>query len=151
MFEGSESDRISLLEALGTSEPSAYLDLEWSVYGSSANLAQKVDLVVDHPEQVREVPTRLLCLYEGFTAYYDVLVLVRSGVIEEASYLELLARQITRVLQAPGRQVRSVEEASFDAWMLLFRAPEHASKRAPWWMHTTSPPSRSPSESAYSS
>ncbi len=66
MFEGSESDRISLLEALGTSEPSAYLDLEWSVYGSSANLAQKVDLVVDHPEQVREVPTRLILSLHDF-------------------------------------------------------------------------------------
>jgi predicted metalloprotease with PDZ domain len=78
------------------------------------------------PDLTREVPTRLLWLFEGFTAYYDDLVLVRSGVIEEASYLELLARQITRVLQAPGRHERSIEEASFDAWMLLFRAPEHA-------------------------
>jgi 3-dehydroquinate dehydratase/shikimate dehydrogenase len=60
-YEGSESDRVSLLEALGTSgHPPAYLDLEWSSYGRSANLAQKVDLVVAHPGQVREVPTRLL-------------------------------------------------------------------------------------------
>jgi 3-dehydroquinate dehydratase/shikimate dehydrogenase len=61
LYEGSESDRVSLLEALGTSgHPPAYLDIEWSSYSRSANLAQKVDLVVSHPGQVREVPTRLL-------------------------------------------------------------------------------------------
>ena len=61
LYEGSERDRTSLLEALGTSgHPPAYLDVEWSSYGGSANLAQKVDLVVAHPGQVREVPTRLM-------------------------------------------------------------------------------------------
>lgn len=66
LYEGSESDRVSLLEALGTSEPPAYLDVEWSSYGASANLAQKVDLVLDHPEQVREVPTRLVLSLHDF-------------------------------------------------------------------------------------
>ena len=65
----------------------------------------------------RPTPTKLLWLFEGFTAYYDDLVLVRSRVIEPASYLDVLSHQITRVWQAPGGDVRSVEDASFDAWL----------------------------------
>ncbi len=32
--------------------------------------------------------TPLLWLFEGFTSYYDDLMLVRSGVIDEAAYLQ---------------------------------------------------------------
>ena len=36
--------------------------------------------------------TRLLWLFEGFTSYYDDLMLVRSGLISEAQYLEMVAK-----------------------------------------------------------
>jgi len=60
---GSDSDRVSLLEAIctATGEPvPAYVDFELADYDRSANLRQKVNLCVSHPGQVREVGTRLI-------------------------------------------------------------------------------------------
>ncbi len=73
-----------------------------------------------------EAHTRLLWAFEGITSYYDDLTLVRSGCIDEASYLELLARAITRVLRTPGRLVQTLAESSFDAWTKLYKADENA-------------------------
>ena len=41
--------------------------------------------------------TGLLWVFEGITSYYDDLALVRSGLITETSYLELLGETLTRV------------------------------------------------------
>jgi len=74
----------------------------------------------------RETPTRQLWAFEGFTAYYDDLMLVRSGVIPPESYLELLGQTITRVLRGPGRHLQSVAESSFDAWTRFYKQDESA-------------------------
>lgn len=68
--------------------------------------------------------TRLLWLFEGFTSYYDDLLLRRAGRIDDASYLKLLNKTINQVLQTPGRVVQSVAEASFDAWVKYYRQDE---------------------------
>ncbi|MEL7538895.1 MAG: PDZ domain-containing protein [Pseudomonadota bacterium] len=73
-----------------------------------------------------EVHTGLLWVFEGITSYYDDLALVRSGVISERSYLELLAQQITRVWRVPGRNVQSLHESSFDAWTKLYKRNENS-------------------------
>ncbi len=69
--------------------------------------------------------TRLLWFFEGFTSYYDDLFLVRSGLIDEARYLKLLAKNINAVLGTPGRKVQSVAQASFDAWVKYYRGDEN--------------------------
>ena len=73
----------------------------------------------------RERYTRLLWAFEGFTSYYDDLALVRSGVIDVASYLELAGRAISSVLRTPGRRVQSIAESSFDAWIKFYRPDEN--------------------------
>ncbi len=73
----------------------------------------------------REGYTRQLWAFEGITSYYDDLALVRSGVIEPPSYLELLGRSITTVLRTPGRHRQSVAESSFDAWIKFYRPDEN--------------------------
>jgi predicted metalloprotease with PDZ domain len=74
----------------------------------------------------REVHTRLLWAFEGINSYYDDLSLVRSGRIDAASYLDLLARVITRVLRGSGREKQTLEESSFDAWTKFYKADENA-------------------------
>lgn len=74
----------------------------------------------------KEGYTSLLWIFEGFTSYYDDLILLRSGVIQQASYLELLKAQIDRYLQNPGRFVQSVAESSFDAWVKFYRQDENS-------------------------
>ncbi len=72
-----------------------------------------------------ESHTGLLWVFEGITSYYDDLALVRSGLIEPASYLELLGQTITKVWRTPGRRRQSVEESSFDAWTKLYKQDEN--------------------------
>ena len=73
-----------------------------------------------------ETYTPLLWLFEGFTSYYDDLMLVRSGIIDEAAYLKLLGKTIGSVLRGSGRTKQSVAESSFDAWGKYYRQDENA-------------------------
>ena len=65
--------------------------------------------------------TGMLWVFEGITKYYDDLFLLRSGLITQESYLELLGRMISRLLRTRGRHRQSVEESSFDAWSKFYR------------------------------
>ena len=69
--------------------------------------------------------TKLLWFFEGFTSYYDDLLLLRAGLIDEARYLKLIAKTISGVLALPGRRVQSVAQASFDAWVKYYRSDEN--------------------------
>ncbi|MFN4103426.1 MAG: M61 family metallopeptidase [Tepidimonas sp.] len=73
----------------------------------------------------RENPTELLWFFEGFTNYYDDLLLLRAGLIDQATHLQLLAKSINHVLQTPGRRVQSVAQASWDAWIKYYRVQEN--------------------------
>ena len=73
----------------------------------------------------RENYTELLWFFEGFTSYYDDLLLLRAGLIDEAAYLQLLSKTVNQVLQTPGRQIQSVAQASFDAWVKYYRVQEN--------------------------
>jgi len=76
-------------------------------------------------DYTRENYTKLLWFFEGFTSYYDDLLLRRSGLIDDERYLRLLAKTATAVLGMPGRHVQSVAQASFDAWIKYYRADEN--------------------------
>lgn len=69
--------------------------------------------------------TELLWFFEGFTSYYDDLLLRRAGLIDDANYLKLLAKATNQVLQTPGRSVQTVAQASFDAWVKYYRQDEN--------------------------
>ena len=77
---------------------------------------------VDHQA---ENYTRLLWFFEGFTSYYDDLLLLRCGLIDAPRYLRLLAKAINAVAATPGRSVQSVAAASFDAWTKYYRPDEN--------------------------
>ncbi|MGJ7918195.1 M61 family metallopeptidase [Massilia sp. LXY-6] len=70
--------------------------------------------------------TPLLWLFEGFTSYYDDLMLVRSGIISEGTYFKLLGKTVGSVLRGSGRTKQSVAESSFDAWTKYYRQDENA-------------------------
>ena len=70
--------------------------------------------------------TRQLWFFEGFTSYYDDLVLARTGLIEPLAYLELIAETIGRVTSQSGRTKQSVAESSFDAWVKYYRQDENS-------------------------
>lgn len=74
----------------------------------------------------RENYTSLLWLFEGFTSYYDDLMLVRSGLMSQDEYFAALGRTIGGVLRGTGRLKQSVAESSFDAWIKYYRQDENA-------------------------
>ncbi|MFW2405943.1 MAG: M61 family metallopeptidase, partial [Gammaproteobacteria bacterium] len=74
----------------------------------------------------QESHTDLLWVFEGVTSYYDDLGLVRSGLIDVDSYLELLGQIVTRVIRSGGRRKQSVAESSFDAWTKFYKQDANA-------------------------
>ena len=76
-------------------------------------------------DYTRENHTPLLWFFEGFTSYYDDLLLLRAGLIDAPRYLRLVAKTIDTVAATPGREVQSVAEASFDAWTKYYRSDEN--------------------------
>jgi len=76
-------------------------------------------------DYARENYTELLWFFEGFTSYYDDLLLRRSGLIDDAAYLKLLSKTINQVRQTPARLLQSVAQASFDAWIKYYRVDEN--------------------------
>ncbi|PIT76174.1 M61 family metallopeptidase [Limnohabitans sp. B9-3] len=73
-------------------------------------------------DYTRENTTELLWFFEGFTSYYDDLLLRRAGLIDDAAYLRLLNKTVNQVLQTPGRKVHTVAQSSFEAWTKYYRA-----------------------------
>jgi predicted metalloprotease with PDZ domain len=76
-------------------------------------------------DYTRENYTRDLWVVEGLTTYYTDLLLLRSGRITEARYLERLGEQITRFQALPGRRRQTLAESSFDTWIRFYRPDEH--------------------------
>ena len=67
LYDGNDQERIALLEHAGVGERQpAYVDVELAAYQRSANLRQKVNLVVDHPGQVRPTDTGLILSSHDF-------------------------------------------------------------------------------------
>ena len=103
----------------------SFLGLASHEYFHTWNVKRIKPAAFAHYDFQQENYTRLLWIFEGFTSYYDDLVLVRSGVIDRKAYFELLAKTISGVLRAPGHRVQSVAESSFDAWIKYYRQDEN--------------------------
>ena len=74
----------------------------------------------------KENYTSLLWLFEGFTSYYDDLMLVRRGLMSQDEYFAALGRTIGGVLRSRGSLKQSVADSSFDAWIKYYRQDENA-------------------------
>lgn len=70
--------------------------------------------------------TSLLWLFEGVTSYYDDLMLLRCGLINETTYFGLVSKTINGVLSGEGRLKQSLAESSFDAWTKYYRQDENS-------------------------
>jgi predicted metalloprotease with PDZ domain len=73
--------------------------------------------------------TSMLWVSEGFTSYYDDLIVRRAGFTTPERYLDVLTGSINNVENTPGNKVQSISESSFDAWIKFYR-PNENSKNA---------------------
>lgn len=79
-----------------------------------------------NPDLNREVYTRQLWIFEGFTSYFDNLNLVRAGLITVPDYLKILQDDINALLQTPGASMQTLQESSFDAWIKYYQPDENS-------------------------
>ncbi|RRB06927.1 M61 family metallopeptidase [Larkinella rosea] len=70
--------------------------------------------------------THLLWVSEGITSFYQSMILKRSGFLTSESYLRSFASEISGIENAPGNEVQSVAESSFDAWIKYYRPTENS-------------------------
>jgi predicted metalloprotease with PDZ domain len=68
-----------------------------------------------------------LWIGEGFTAYYDNMLIQRTKAISQHDYLQLLEADINAVSNLQGDKIQSVADASFDAWIKYYRQNENSS------------------------
>jgi len=73
-----------------------------------------------------EVYTRSLWIAEGFTEYYGLLLVRRAKLCSDDEFLGGLSEIIRKVQTAPGRLRQPVAQASFDAWIKLYRPDENS-------------------------
>ena len=76
-------------------------------------------------DYARENYSALLWFFEGFTSYYDDLLLRRAGLLDDPLYLKSLTKTLNQVQQTPGRLLQSVAQASLDAWIKYYRQDEN--------------------------
>ena len=67
-----------------------------------------------------------LWIAEGFTAYYQNLVLRHANISTPETFLAGEAANITTVENQPGTKVQPLADASFDAWIKAYRPNENA-------------------------
>lgn len=75
---------------------------------------------------LRENHTELLWVFEGFTSYYDELMMWRSGTMDEKTFLDRQADTINAVMRTGGRFKQSTAESSFDTWTRFYKQDENS-------------------------
>lgn len=67
-----------------------------------------------------------LWIAEGFTAYYQDIILRHAGLIAPENYLDVLAGTINLLQNSPGHKVQALSESSYDAWIKAYRPNENS-------------------------
>jgi predicted metalloprotease with PDZ domain len=73
-----------------------------------------------------EVYTTLLWVMEGFTSYYDELIMRRCGFYTKEEMQRKIQSAINYVEGSIGSRVQPVAHASFDAWIKAYRPNENS-------------------------
>jgi predicted metalloprotease with PDZ domain len=75
----------------------------------------------------QEVYTNYLWVMEGFTSYYDELILRRCGFYSQEEMMKKIQIAVNYVETSVGARVQPVAHASFDAWIKAYRPNENSS------------------------
>ena len=75
----------------------------------------------------KENYTSLLWVMEGFTSYYDELIMRRAGFMSQEEFVSKMQNTINYVEGSVGSRVQSVAHSSFDAWIKAYRPNENSS------------------------
>lgn len=73
----------------------------------------------------KEVYTKMHWVTEGWTSFFDNLLLRRAGILDDKEYLEFVAEELNEVMRFSGRFHQSLEESSFDNWVKFYTRHEN--------------------------
>ena len=90
------------------------------------NVKRLVPAGLTRPAYDRPTRSPSLWVAEGWTAYYDDLLPLRSGTWPVRRVLDVLAGTYQRLRDTPGTAVQSLREASRDAWTKHYVRDENA-------------------------
>jgi len=69
--------------------------------------------------------TRGLWVAEGWTSFYDNLILRRCNILNNEEYFDFLDVEVNDILRFEGRFYQSLEESSYDTWIKFYRKDEN--------------------------
>jgi predicted metalloprotease with PDZ domain len=67
-----------------------------------------------------------LWIAEGFTAYYQNIILRHAQIIAPEIYLSAITGEMNTIENQPGAKIQPLAEASFDAWIKSYRPNENS-------------------------
>lgn len=111
-----------------------WLDLVAHEYFHAWNVKRLRPVELGPFDYENENPTRSLWVAEGITDYYAPLTVRRAGLSNTQEYLGTenppapgsLSTVIAALQATPGRLFQSAEQASYDAWIKLYRPDENS-------------------------
>ncbi len=74
----------------------------------------------------RENYTKMLWVSEGFTVYYEYLIMNRAGLLTRDDVFNYLANTVKAYESIPGSEYQSATESSFDTWINFFSRSSNA-------------------------
>jgi predicted metalloprotease with PDZ domain len=74
----------------------------------------------------RENYTNMLWVSEGFSVYYEYLILRRAGFLTREEFFDRVQGFISAYENRPGRLFQSVQESSFDTWLKFFNRSDNS-------------------------
>jgi len=74
----------------------------------------------------RENYTNMLWVSEGFSVYYEYLILRRAGLSTREEFFDQVRGFIAAFENRPGRLFQSAQESSFDTWLKFFNRSENS-------------------------
>lgn len=69
--------------------------------------------------------TKGLWVAEGWTSFYDNLILRRCDILNNKEYFEFLDVEVNDIMRFEGRFNQSLEESSYDTWIKFYRKDEN--------------------------
>lgn len=77
-------------------------------------------------DYTKEVYTKMHWVTEGWTSFFDNLILRRAEIVDNKGYLEFVAEEVNEVMRFHGRFHQSLEESSFNNWIKFYNRHENS-------------------------
>ncbi len=81
----------------------------------------------------REVHTPSLWISEGFTVYYEPLLMRRAGLITQAEALAKMSEWLGIIENSEGRKHMSLRQSSYDIWLNFFNSNANTDTRISYY------------------